>query len=885
MYKKISDYAIIGNLHSIALVGLDGSIDWLCLPHIDSPSVFAALLDDKKGGRFSLAPAGEWDSTASYLQDTNILLTKFRTKTGVMHLTDFMPIPQEARKGEKGGNELYRYVSVIKGTVELGMVFDPRFNYARTDTSLTRKKRMLVVIGENERMTLAVSQDVPESTGDYTAQWTLSEGETLWFRLQYNTEKSFICNTKIGENALNKTKNYWRAWLMRRETGRSVQLGHYQKMVDRSALILKLLQYEETGTIAAAATTSLPENIGGVRNWDYRYTWVRDTSFTLQALFNLGHISETEGYLRWIERLISGHGAARLQIMYGLRGEEKLPEQELTHLDGYKGSKPVRIGNGAARQKQLDIYGEVMEAALKLSDYVGKIDRDMWPFLRAICDHVVEHWREKDSGIWEVRKGPYHFVYSKVMCWVALDRGFTIAHRYGFPAALKTWEKTREEIKQEVLTKGFNEVKRAFVQHYDTDALDASSLLIPLVGFLPHRDPRMLSTIEAIRQELSNDGLLFRYRAEDGLKGNEGTFLLCSFWLINNLIALGKLDEAEHYLTRMEGIANHVGLFSEEYDVKNSEQLGNFPQAFTHIGYINSVIALSRAKGKTVKDKKTLKKDQRRSLRSGVIVLNDGKPEKDIFPKEIVTRLKGSMNILRGGFFDTVQGRVAYEQMYKSHAYEEYVKLSYGLKNINLNELKGRDEKIALWINLYNVIVIHGVIELGIRDSVNEVRNFFRRVQYRIDNMFFCPDDIEHGILRGNRRPPNSFFKLFKVKDKRFGYTIKPIDPRIHFALVCASSSCPPIAVYTAENLDKELSIAGETFLNSGGIILDKEKKHISLSRIFKWYGGDFGRDEAERLRFIAPYLYDEEDRAFLQEYADIIKIDYQEYDWRLNRY
>ena len=882
MYKKISDYGIIGNLRSVALVGKDGSIDWMCLPFIDSPSVFGALLDHKKGGRFSLSPVGAFDSQAEYLPETNILRTIFRTRSGEMELTDFMPIPRGSRKRQEQQHELYRCVRITKGTVELGMVFDPRFNYAQAETSLTRSGRMLVVKGGNERMTLAVSQDVQEIIGQYTAQWTLSEGETLWFRLQYNTEQSFICNTKIGERALQKTIDYWRSWLRKRETGRSVQLSHYQKMVDRSALVLKLLQYEETGTIAAAATTSLPEEVGGIRNWDYRYTWVRDTSFTLQALFNLGHISETEGYLRWIERLISEHGAERLQIMYGLRGEEELPEQELRHLDGYKGSKPVRIGNSAARQKQLDIYGEIMDAALKLSDYVGKIDRDMWPFLQAICDHVVGHWREKDYGIWEVRKGPYHFVYSKVMCWVALDRGITIANRYGFPAPLKRWEETRETIKQEVLAKGFNEGKKAFVQHYDTDALDASSLLIPLVGFLSHRDPRVLSTTEAIRRDLSNDGLLYRYKAQDGLDGNEGTFLLCSFWLINNLIALGELKDAEMYLNRMEGLSNHVGLFSEEYDVKTSAQLGNFPQAFTHIGYINSVIALSKAKGKTVKDKK---EDQRRSLLSIVIVLNDGKPGKESTSKEIVTRLKGAMNILRGGFFDTVQGRVAYEQMHESLAYEEYVRLSYDLRNINLNELKSRDEKIALWINLYNVIIIHGVIELGIRDSVTEVRNFFRRVQYRIGDMLFSPDDIEHGILRGNRRPPNSLFKPFKKHDKRLAHIIIPIDPRIHFALVCASSSCPPIGIYTSENIDKELTIAGETFLNSGGIVLDKKKKHVSLSKIFKWYGGDFGKDKREKLTFITPYLYDEDDRAFLKDYAGTVTVDYQDYDWRLNRY
>jgi len=472
------------------------------------------------------------------------------------------------------------------------------------------------------------------------------------------------------------------------------------------------------------------------------------------------------------------------------------------------------------------------------------------------------------------------------MCWVALDRGLTIARRYGFPADLKKWEKARSEIKEDVLKKGWNEKKQAFVQHYETDALDSSTLLIPLLGFLPFDDPRVVSTIKAIQQELSHDGFLYRYTAEDGLQGDEGTFLLCTFWLVDNLIALKRIDEAEMILHRLEGIANHVGLFPEEYDVKWKEALGNFPQAFTHIGYINSVMALCQAKGKVVKESQ----EKRELLRPGLllsnkITLNYGETRRDILSNDIANRLKGSMNILRGAFFDTKQGRIAYEGMRESRTYQEYLELSRTLKNIELTDLKSRQEQIAFWINLYNVIVIHGVIELGIRDSVKEVRNFSRRIQYQIDDMFFSPDDIEHGILRGNKRPPFSLFKLFKGNDKRLKFVVDPIDPRIHFALMCASSSCPPIEVYTAEHLDRELTIAGETFLNAGGIKIDREGNRVYLSRIFKWYSEDFGKTQAERLRFIAPYLYDDAERMFLKENAEKVKVEYQDYDWRLNRY
>ncbi len=884
MYKQISDYGIIGDLQSIALIGLDGSIDWMCLPHIDSPSIFGALLDDKKGGRFSITPVDEWDSAAEYIPGTNILQTRFRTRSGVMRITDFMPVCSCGREEmEEVNHELFRHVEILKGKMNIRVLFDPRLDYARAETRFIKQGNGVVAAGNDERLVLLSSCGINLHADTRMDEWSLSEGDDVWLHLRYGEEVSLELDVKKAEQALKDTESYWKGWLNISETGRTIDLGPYRNKIERSALVLKLLYYEPTGTIAAAATTSLPEEVGGERNWDYRYTWVRDTSFTLQALFNLGHLSETEGYIRWIENLLAEYGAGKMQIMYGLRGEEDLSEQELDHLDGYKGSRPVRIGNGAADQKQLDIYGELMDAALKLSDYAGKIDAGVWPFLQGVCDYVVEHWRDKDSGIWEVRGGPYEFVYSKVMCWVALDRGVTIAKRYGFPADLKKWRKTGDEIKEEVLAKGWSDEKKSFVQHYETDALDSSNLLIPILGFLPFSDPKVRSTVEATRRELSHDGFLYRYIGEDGLSGEEGTFLLCTFWLIDNLIARGRLEEAEGLIHQIEGAANHLGLFSEEYDVHWREALGNFPQAFTHIGYINSVIALQQAKQK-IKGNERQKLPKTHMRLANKIVLNDGEPRQDIQPKEIAMHLKNSMNVLRGAFFDTKKGRVAYERMQKSQAYGEYLELSYTLKKMDLNELKSMEERIAFWVNLYNVIVIHGVVELGIRDSVKEVRNIFKRIQYQVGDMFFSPEDIEHGILRGNRRPPLSLFRVFKKSDKRLKFTIEEPDPRVHFALVCASSSCPPIGAYSAEHIDDELTVSGNAFLNGGGITLDKEKKIAVLSRIFKWYAADFGDTHADILKFIVPYLYDDEDRAFLIENAGLMKIDYQDYDWRLNR-
>ncbi|MEJ2696724.1 MAG: glycoside hydrolase family 15 protein [Candidatus Sulfobium sp.] len=885
MFKRISDYGIIGNLRTIALVGLDGGIDWLCFPFIDSPSVFGALLDDKEGGSFALRPAGPWASVSEYLPGTNILKTRFTTEGGVMELTDFMPLAATCKGDrESGDHELYRRVSVISGAVGVNMVFRPHFNYARSQTTVIRNGRMLVARGGEEVMTLSVSADISGENG-HSAQWELKEGESLWFRLRYDSDEGFVCDSSSAETAFAETEEYWRTWLGRRETGRSLHLGRYQHMVDRSALVLKLLQFEETGTIAAAATTSLPEEVGGVRNWDYRYTWVRDTSFTLDALFSLGHLSELDGYLRWMERLLVARGAENMKIVYGLRGEEELQEQELGHLDGYRGSRPVRVGNEAASQRQLDVYGEIMDAALKLSNYAGKIDHAMWPALRDVCNHVVHHWQDRDSGIWEVRGGPYSFVYSKVMCWVALDRGLEIAKRYGFQADRLLWEETRSRVKDEVLAKGWSREKKSFVQHYETDALDASSLLLPIFGFLSFDDPRVASTVDAIERELGKDGFLYRYTGEDGLPGKEAAFTLCSFWLVDCLIGMGRVGEAETLLRRLEGTANHLGLFSEEYDEKEQEALGNFPQALTHIGYINSVINLLDARGELVKETTDGRRPSLlKRLISSETILNGGVAAERIPPGEIAARLKNTMNILRGAFFDVRKGRVAYEKMKGSEAYRTYLDLSYSLRDLDPHLLRGRREGMAFWINLYNVIVIHGVVELGVRDSVKEVRDFFRKVCYLIGGVSFTPHDIEHGILRGNRRPPYVLSSVFGRGDPRLAFVVDPPDPRVHFALVCASSSCPPIDVYTADNLDEELDISGRTFLNAGSVSIDRKNLRVSLSRIFKWYEADFGKTQEERLRFVASYLYDENDQLFLEERAEELAVTYQKYDWRLNR-
>ncbi|GAB4350485.1 MAG: hypothetical protein Kow0099_34060 [Candidatus Abyssubacteria bacterium] len=891
-YQPIESYGIIGDMNTVALVGLNGSIDWFCFPYIDSPSVFGALLDDRKGGRFLIQPTEDFDSVAEYVHRTNVLVTRFRTRTGIMELIDFMTIPPlETKKGDEQ-RVLYRIASINEGHMEIRALFEPRFDYARASTTLTTLDGGVIAEGAGQKLVLRCSAPIENDRARAVGQWFLKAGETLCFRIDCGCEqaRASAVEAEKAKQAARQTEQYWRDWLDKSETGRIFSLGGCTDMVERSALTLKLLYYEPTGTISAAATTSLPETIGGVRNWDYRFTWMRDTSFTLRALFNLGHLSEMQGYLHWLQEVLSEGGVGTLQIMYGLRGERDIEEVELSHLDGYKGSRPVRIGNSAYKQRQLDIYGELMDSALELANYAGKITVQQWPALRQICDHVVDHWQERDFGIWEVRNGPWNFVYSKVMCWVALDRGLTIAKSYGFEADIRKWREVKEQIRRDVLEKGFNQAKNAFVQHYETDALDASNLLIPMVGFLPFDDPRIVSTVDTIANELARGGLLYRYSGEDGLKGKEGAFLLCAFWLVDCFIHMGRLEEAESLLGKLEGTANHLGLFAEEYDIEWNQALGNFPQAFTHLGYVNSIVRLIQAKEERRREQQK-EKGTKAALGQFVkkrvpikVVLNEGQPDSHVPMEDIAAKLKSTMNLLRGAFFDISRGCVAYELMHQSPLYGRHKEIAGSLQRFDPGSLTSREERIAFWLNLYNVIVVHGVIELDVRDSVREVTGFFRRIQYNIGHNLYSPDDIEHGILRANRKPPHSLFHVFGRNDERRKYSLEQLDPRIHFALVCASSSCPPIDVYTAENLDKELDQAGKTFLNGGGLSVNKKQKKVSLSRVLLWYGNDFKPKREERLRWLADYLYDPEDREFLKAHADDLTVEYQKYDWRLNR-
>jgi len=591
-YKPISDYGIIGNMISAALVARDGSIDWCCLPRFDSPSIFASILDDKKGGKFGIEPSSHFESSQFYLNDTNVLQTVFQTETGTITLTDFMPCYRRANGRLIQFNELHRIAECTHGKVPLKVTFEPKPEYATVNPSLDITKYGLVVVGSKDYVSLSSSVSFKVLGDKATATFDLQHGDIAAFVLRYGSDRPLIGVIKNSLNKLSRTKAYWQ-----QQAEVCVFSEPYRDYIVRSYLALHLLVYSPTGAIVAAPTTSLPEEIGGERNWDYRFTWLRDASLTLNAFSSLGHKEEAIGFMKWLLNVCDKCGP-KAQILYDIDFEDPLDEQTLDQLAGYRESRPVRIGNAAYSQRQFDIFGEVLEAAynyVKIGGYIGNKD---WILLETFVDAACELWSEPDSGIWEVRGGPFHFVHSKVMCWVAVDRGIRLAQRLGQTEKVSYWHKAAEEIRNDVMNKGWNAEKEAFTQHYDTEALDASALLIPLFGFLPTSDERVRSTINRIVVQLNWNGLLRRYRTdetEDGLKGSEGAFLWCSFWLVRNLIRLGKVEEAVELYERLLGYSNHLGLLSEMVDPISGETLGNFPQALTHLAVIITGMELTEA--------------------------------------------------------------------------------------------------------------------------------------------------------------------------------------------------------------------------------------------------------------------------------------------------
>jgi len=599
-YKRLKDYGIIGNLSTCALVNSEGIIEWCCFPHVESSSIFASILDIKKGGHFAVQPAQTFSSTQEYLKNSNILKTNFFTALGEGTLTDFMPV-KTLEVNEKVYQAIFRKFECKSGKVTLRVEFAPRFDYARSKTVLRGLQNGVEAFEENSDKHVFLSGPSMFRLEEGTAfgEYLLEQGDSLWFVLSYMSNITMVPSE--CEKMLERTLKYWQGWAHRcMDSGGCIFGGRYHDIAVRSGLILKLLTNLDEGSIAAAPTTSIPEEIGGIRNWDYRYNWVRDASFAIQAFYHLGHISEAKRHLDWFTQICKQHSdPADIQPLYGMYGKSELPEKQIYHLEGYRKSRPVRVGNGAYQQKQHDVYGELINAFYETTRYGKELTEDDWQFIRKIVNHVCKIWKNKDAGIWEVRNESKHFVYSKVMCWVAVDRGIRIADSKGFDAPVKFWRETKSEIESLVLDKGFSKKMNSFVQAFDSEDLDASCLLIPMMGFLPFDDFRIQGTIKAIIENLmTEEKLVYRYKGDDGVHGKEGTFLLCSFWLVKALALSGRIEEAENVFANLIKFVSPTGLLSEEVDRESGELLGNFPQAFSHIGLINSVIYLNKARGK-----------------------------------------------------------------------------------------------------------------------------------------------------------------------------------------------------------------------------------------------------------------------------------------------
>lgn len=605
-YQPIGNYGIIGNMHTVALVGLDGSIDWMCFPHFDSPSVFAALLDDAKGGRFRIGPAHPEGVSQRqlYWPDSNVLVTRFLSPDGLGEITDFMPVG-----AERAANLLIRRVKMLRGSLRFRLECRPAFDYGRVRHELRLADGGACFHTPGLSLALAASAPLePDGRGGVQADFALGEGDTATFVLRqvgaHDPAGAALAQGQADE-LFEQTVAFWQRWL-----ARCTYRGRWRETVQRSALVLKLLTFQPTGAIVAAPTCSLPEQIGGPRNWDYRYTWLRDAAFTIYALMRIGFTDEAAAFMDWLNaRCHERNPDGSLQIVYGIDGRHDLPEQTLPHLEGYRGSGPVRIGNGAHTQTQLDIYGELMDSAYLFNKYGTPISYDLWQDLRGLADWVCQHWRRQDQGIWEVRGPARDFVYSKVMCWVALDRALRLADKRSFPADRARWLQARDAIFESVMDQGWSEQRQAFVQRYGAEALDAANLMLPLVFFVSPTDPRMLRTLDALRRPLREGGLLtgglvYRYNTaevDDGLPGGEGTFSICTFWLVEALTRAGRGDparlrEARLLFERMLSYANHLGLYAEEIGADGAA-LGNFPQALTHLSLISAAFNLDRALG------------------------------------------------------------------------------------------------------------------------------------------------------------------------------------------------------------------------------------------------------------------------------------------------
>ena len=603
MYLPIKDYAVIGDTHSAALISRDGSLDWACLPYFDSPAMFLRILDDEQGGYCRIVAHDLKSQSRRYLPETNILENTFTTGTGTLQVLDFMPVrprkdPSDTGQDVDCDHRIIRLLRCASGSVRVDIELWPTFNFARDQARVLNHANELIYHDRETELRVHGCDFSVGARGKAVAAVSLKTGDTRFLSLTWAKSGTppGLPDLQQIERALSETRDYWETW------ARSHQYrGKHQEIVLRSALTLKLLTFEPTGAVVAAPTTSLPEEIGGERNWDYRFCWLRDATSTLTALMALGYYGEAHDFLEFLRRTCP-HVEHGFQILYGIDGRRNVDEVELKHLKGYRDSRPARLGNAAARQKQLDVFGELLQCIYLYASHSAFAHRkdqlldEVWPMVRETADHVTRVWREPDSGLWELRSPERQFVDSTALCWVALDRALKLAEMVGERGDFSHWMRERAAIRAEIMKSGYNQAVGAFVQAFGSQDLDASALRLPMLGFVSADDPHMLSTISQIQNKLMHGGLVYRYRGvDDGVSGEEGTFAMCTLWLVDNYILLGQLSEAEELFKHVLSFQNDVGLFSEEIEPGTGEQLGNFPQGFSHIALINTAARIEMA--------------------------------------------------------------------------------------------------------------------------------------------------------------------------------------------------------------------------------------------------------------------------------------------------
>lgn len=600
-WPAIADHGLIGDLRTSALVGTDGAINWFCAPRFDSPSIFGALLDREEGGSWTLAPVGEISRTQQfYFPNSAVLITRFLTPDGVVEVHDFMPVHNAHEPDHR--QRLVRRVFGVRGANTVRMRVDARPDYGRSQCTAETTDGGVLITGDGMRMGLSATTDLEIDGGAVSAEFTLADGDTALFVLEIlDADDDPSCDSiSETDSLLDATTTFWRTWL-----AQSTYKGRWREMVHRSAITLKLLTHEPTGAIIAAPTTSLPELVGGSRNWDYRYVWLRDAAFSLYALLRLGFMDEANAFIRWLSERLGRDGGrdgvhgelGPLRVLYDIDGKVPAEERTLEHFSGYRDSKPVRVGNAAVDQLQLDIYGEIIDSVYLFNKYGAGISHDAWSDVLHVVGWVTENWDREDAGMWEVRDRVGAYTSSRLMCWVAIERAIRMARQRGLPGDIAAWSKVRDEIYDRIMTKCWNPDLEAFTQTEGGESLDASVLLMPMMKFLSPADPRFLSTLRAVEEHLVTDSLVFRYQAgTDGLDGLEGTFSICSFWYVEALTRAGRLDDAQLALEKMFTYANHLGLYAEQVSA-TGDQVGNFPQAFTHLALISAAMNLDKALG------------------------------------------------------------------------------------------------------------------------------------------------------------------------------------------------------------------------------------------------------------------------------------------------